>query len=248
MSDKNNYSDEYLNAYIDGELDNDERAHLLFDEQKDYVLSQRITDARLLKEKVQLAYSDIVGFNIEKKPFICTDFFRRYRALVASLLILTAITSIFGYQVNVDSNVSLAKQLIKNTQPITANTIIDAIGTQKHIVINISQYQAENFTDTINNIEAILRQHKNDRLFSLEIVANKSGLNALDVKTSSHAKRMSELTSKYNNLEIVACAKSLANLATEGNPVQLMRSIIITPSAAQQVAKRTSEGWLYLKI
>ena len=248
MNDKNVYSDEYLNAYIDGELDNDERSRLLFDEQKDSDLSQRITEARLLKEKIQLAYSDIAEINKEKKPFNCTDFFHRNRALVASLIILTAITLLLAYQGNLDGNMILAKQLIKNTQPIAANSIRNKIGTEKHIVINISQYQPDNFTNIINNIEGILQQHKNDTSFNLEIVANKNGLKALDLKTSPHAKRMEELASQYNNLEIVACAKSLANLATEGDAVQLMRSIIITPSAVQQVAKRTAEGWLYLKI
>ena len=59
MNKQNQYSDEHINAYIDSELDNDERTRLLFDEQQDTVLAQRINDARILKEKVQLAYSDL---------------------------------------------------------------------------------------------------------------------------------------------------------------------------------------------
>ena len=51
MNKQSQYSDEHINAYIDGELDNDERAHLLFDEQQDTALARRINETRMLKEK-----------------------------------------------------------------------------------------------------------------------------------------------------------------------------------------------------
>ena len=66
MKKQNKYSDEYISAYIDGELDSEERARLLFDEQSDEELIQRINQARLLKEKIQLAYADIKNTKYEK--------------------------------------------------------------------------------------------------------------------------------------------------------------------------------------
>ena len=51
MNKQSQYSDEHINAYIDGELDNNERAHLLFDEQQDTALARRINETRMLKEK-----------------------------------------------------------------------------------------------------------------------------------------------------------------------------------------------------
>ncbi len=65
---------------------------------------------------------------------------------------------------------------------------------------------------------------------------------------SFYAERISQLANQFNSLNVVACAKSMADLATSGDPIQLMKSIMITPSAAQQVAKRMSEGWIYLKL
>ena len=56
MNHDTQYSDEHINAYIDGELDSDERTRLLRDGQKDDDLQGRIKDAQVLKEKVQLAY------------------------------------------------------------------------------------------------------------------------------------------------------------------------------------------------
>ncbi len=147
-----------------------------------------------------------------------------------------------------NEDVILARQLIKKTLPIAPDAISKTIGTHKQVVINISQYHPQQFDATIANIEALLLQHSTDKLFNIEIVANKNGLKALDTKTSLHAERISQLAKQFNSLNVVACAKGMADLAAAGDPIQLMKSIMITPSAAQQVAKRMSEGWMYLKL
>jgi len=247
MNERNTYSDEYVSAYVDGELDSEERARLLFDEQTDEELAQRINEARMLKEKIQLTYSEVSSRKYEKKSFSCTAFVSRHRTLAASLLLLSTMAAIFAYTMNSNDDLILAKQLIKNTQPIPAATISDVIGDRERVVINISQYHPQDFGEAINNIEALL-QSKDSKYFKVEIVASKQGLRALDTETSIHAARIGQLADSFDNLEVVACAKSLAKLASEGDPIQLMKSILITPSAAEQVAKRTSAGWLYLKI
>ncbi|MDX2504364.1 MAG: hypothetical protein QNL62_07800 [Gammaproteobacteria bacterium] len=176
MKNQNQYSDEHINAYIDGELDNDERALLLFDEQEDTALAQRINNARMLKEKVQLAYSDLSANNIAKQPFSCTAFVCNHKSLVAGLIVLiTAAVLLRPAFINNDDLI-LAKQLIKNTQAIAPETIDTTIGTNKQIVINISQYQPQYFDVAIDQIETLLQQHRNDKSFSIEIVANKNGL------------------------------------------------------------------------
>jgi len=247
MKQHNTYSDEYINAYIDGELDSEERACILFDEQTDDELAQRINETRMLKEKIQLTYSDITKKENEKRSFSCTAFSSRHRSFVAALLLFSVIATILTYNMRSNDELIAAKRLINNTQAIPAIAINTAVGDHEHVIINISQYQPKKFGETISSIETLLK-NKNSTSFKLEIVANKQGLKALDTETSMHAERISQLTARFDNLKVVACAKSLAKLAAEGNPIQLMKSIMITPSAAEQVAKRTGAGWLYLKI
>ena len=248
MNSQNKYSDEHISAYIDGELDNDERALLLLDEQEDAVLAQRINKARILKEKVQLAYSDLSKNHTTKKTFYCPAFFNQPVSLVAGFIILLTATALLLPALKNNEDIILARQLIETTLPIAPDTISKTIGRHKQVVINISQYQAQQFDSTMQNLEALLQQHSADKSFSIEIVANKKGLKALDTKTSLHAERISQLAKQFDSLDVVACAKSMADLAAAGDPVQLMKSIMITPSAAQQVAKRMSDGWMYLKI
>jgi len=161
--------------------------------------------------------------------------------------LITALALLLPAFINNDKLI-LAKQLINNTNPVAPETIGTTIGTNKHVVINISQYQAQHFEVAIAQIETLLQRHRNDKSFSIEIVANKNGLKALDTETSLHADRISLLAEEFNNLKVVACAKSMADFAADGHPIQLMQSIIITPSAAQQVAKRMGDGWMCMKI
>ncbi len=247
MKEQNHYSDEHISAYIDGELDNEERVRLLFDEQHDTELAQRINNARALKEKVQLAYSDATPHAAASRSFNCTEFVSRQRSLTAGIAVLLITAALLVPSIMNNRDINLAKNLIKTTQPISSNKISTVIGDNKQIVINLSQYQPEKFDTTINHIEALLIQH-DDELFNIEIVANKNGLKALDTRTSIHAERISLLAERYKNLDVVACAKSMAHLADSGNPIKLMKDILLTPSAAEQVAKRMGDGWMYLKL
>lgn len=247
MNNQFQHSDEHINAYVDGELDNDERARLLFDEQHDTELAQRISDARALKEKVQLAYADISTNETRKKLFSCTAHASRSRFLVASIATLAIVTTTLLFNTN-NHDIQAAKLLIKKTQTITPDKISAAIGNNHKIVINLSMYQPKIFDSTIASIEALLLEHSTDKSFAIEVVANKNGLKALDTKTSIHAERISLLAKRYNNLDIVACAKSMAHLADSGNPIKLMKDILVTPSAAEQVAKRMGGGWIFLKL
>ncbi len=244
------YSDEFINAYIDGELDNDERARLLFDEQHDAELAQRICNARILKEKVMLAYADLntpptglpVNHAARSHP-------SRFRSLAASIAILFAIAATLGYTFyQQQQRINAAAQLIASTDTIPADALAPVVGNHQRVILNISQYQPQQFDNTVQHIESLLSMRRNDRSFTLEIVANGQGLKALDKQTSKHAGKLTQLAKRFGNLKIVACAKSLAKLASQGDPVQLVASIMLTPSAAEQVARRTGEGWLYIKI
>jgi intracellular sulfur oxidation DsrE/DsrF family protein len=248
MKEQNQYSDEHISAYIDGELDNDERARLLFDEQRDTELAQRVSESRALKEKVQLAYSDITHNSTSTNSFNCADFSNKYRSLVAGIGILIITAALLIPTIKNHHEINLAKNLIKTTETISSDKINVTVGDNKQVIINLSQYQPESFDSTIDHIEALLLQHKNDKLFSVEIVANKNGLKALDKKTSIHANRISLLAKRYENLDVIACVKSMTNLAESGNPIQLMKDILLSPSAAEQVAKRMSDGWMFLKL
>lgn len=247
MSDKNRYSDEYINAFIDGELDSNECAQVLFDEQQNDVLAQKINEMRMLKEKVQLAYAGFEEAGEEIRSDSSNSSGLPYARMLASVLVVLLITGLYVYQSPTSNGIETARQLIRNTQATPAYAVNTVVGMNEHVVINLSQYQPAHFSETLEQIKALL-QKRNSASFSLEIVANGKGLKALDTETSLHVDEIKHLSRQFANLKVVACAKSLAQLASEGDPVKLLKGIMLTPSAAEQVAKRTSQGWLYIKL
>ena len=245
---KTEYSDEYISALIDGELDQEERIRLLLAEQEDEELAKRINEARMLKEKVHLAYLDFAQDADQSTTSRCSSLTGRNRSLVAAFLLLVGIAALFTSVVNRNDDVNRALQLMHSTPSIMAKSIAGAIGSHNRVLIHVSEYDEARFGMAIDEIEALLSRRKNASALSIEVIANGQGLKLLDTEASGLALRLGQLSQQFDNLDIVACAKSLAQLAESGEPVNLMKSILTTPSAPQQVARRTSEGWMYLKI
>lgn len=248
MNSQDNYSDEYISAYIDGELDQEERVRLILAEQEDEVLARRIKDTRILKEKVQLAYLELVNDGGQNRTLNRSVLAKRYRSLFAGLLLLSGIAALLMIYVNESDDLTRANQLMTSTQPLMAKSITSVIGTHRHVLIHVSQYREETFGAVIDEIERLLQRHDAAGPLNIEIVANKQGLRVLDVDTSIFSDRLQRLLSQFDTLAVVACAKSLAQLATSDEPVNLLKSIITTPTAAHEVARRTSEGWIYIKV
>jgi len=245
---KTEYSDEYISAFIDGELDHEECVRLLLAEQEDEELARRINKARILKEKVQLAYLDFAQDTDRGNAAKCSSWLGLNRSLVAAFLLLVGVAALLTSVVNRNDDVTRALQLMNNTPPIMAKSIAGAIGTRNRVLIHVSENDEASFATAIDEIEALLSRHKTVSTLNIEVIANGQGLKLLDAETSGLALRLEQLSQQFDNLDIVACAKSLAQLASSGEPVNLMKSILTTPSAPQQVARRTSEGWMYLKI
>jgi intracellular sulfur oxidation DsrE/DsrF family protein len=245
---KTEYSDEHISAFIDGELDQEERVRLLLAEQEDEELARRINEARMLKEKVQLAYLDFAQDTERSNATKCSSLIARHRSLVAGFLLLVGVAALFTSVVNRNDDITQTLQLMKDTPPIMATSIAGAVGSHNRVVIHVSAYDEAGFETAIDEIEALLSQRKTASALNIEVIANGQGLKLLDAKTSGLALRLERLSQQFDNLDVVACAKSLAQLASSGEPVNLLKSILTTPSAPQQIARRTSEGWIYLKI
>lgn len=239
------YSDEHISAYIDDELDNEERARILSDEHNDNDLARRISDARTLKEKVQLAYAGIEQTENEAGTTGRLWNPGRARAMVAGLISLLAIASLYVFE-TINADLNATRNLIANTQLTPADSLKSTIGNNRKVLISLSHYQIDTIETALQKIELVLQENSGNAL-ELEFVADKQGLKVLDER-SPYSKTISRLSTDFDNLEIVACAKSLANLTTEGDSIKLIRSIITTPSAVQQISKRTHEGWFLIRI
>jgi intracellular sulfur oxidation DsrE/DsrF family protein len=241
------FSAEDINAYIDGELDYEERARILIAEQHDEALARKINEVRILKAQVQLAYPLLEGHESKCGDSLLSRLIGGIRGLAAVSALLAVALLIF-LSIDDRAGIQLAGQLMENARPVAAHDIQGTIGTQHRVIVHISQYRPEQFDDTLNRLERLLMDNHRNASFQVELVANEQGLDALDRRHSRHAAAISRLAERFSNLSVVACALSIAQHAEAGEPVALVDSVMIAPSAAERIAQRAGAGWLYLKI
>jgi len=241
MTNHKDYSDEHISAYIDGELDTDERARLVSDEQHDDTLKQRINETRLLKEKIQLAYGsadDYAALNAANKTEKTGPGRRPYYiAVAASLLVL--VSALFTIDQLEQQNIEGAKQLIASTQGIAPEQLAASIPADRNIIIDLNSYRPDTFDSTLDHLQQLAATSRQ----RIEVVINGEAVSALDANDSPHVKRIIELAERFDNLDIIGCAASITQ-----NPVSLLAETLTTPSTPYEVARRTAEDWLYIKL
>ena len=59
MKKDEHYSEEQLNAFVDGELDPEEKSQLFNESERSATLDQRLCKQRKIKELIQHAYADV---------------------------------------------------------------------------------------------------------------------------------------------------------------------------------------------
>ena len=245
MNAQTKYSDEHINAYIDDELDSEERARLIFDEQNDAELAVRINSARMLKEKVHLAYADIGQEYSRNQTYSDTTdsgLLTPMRAAAAVMVMLGAflVTTLTGGPS--DGDLSRASSLIASTDATPSQLIVASAATGDNIVIDLNRYDPAVFDETIANIEKLARGTS----ATVEVVANGQGLQAVETD-SKHATVLAGLADQLDNLDVMVCAATLAATESE-RTVNLLGNIVTTTSVVHQVASRTADGWSYLKL
>lgn len=248
MTDNNNdISNELLNAYLDNELDSDERAEILAALENDAALSGRLCELRNIKELTQFAYS-----THDSRPVtgVRWKFAGHYIGLAVAATLFLAIGSLVGWFAH--DNVGLnpvapgeQKQMAStgNLSNLTANA------EKKKVILHIDTAEPDKLIAALDSAEDLLASsEKKGNPLLLEIIANSKGLDLLRVDTTPSAERIAELSQKYDNLSILACNRAIQRLEELGVRVKLIPEAIVAPSALDQIIHRLKEGWVYIKV
>jgi intracellular sulfur oxidation DsrE/DsrF family protein len=237
------YSDEMLNAYLDDELDAEEKKHLLNELRTDKLLRQRVCQLEQVRNMVAIAYHDVAD---EKQVTQTTP--RRYNkvAAIAAGLFVALGTAIGWYAHDEMSTEPSLLELAKQVQqvPPVANE------ATWRVLMHVTSNDPYRLNALLDETESLLNEYKaTNRKVSIQILANGKGLDMLRNDTSPYAKRIHDLQTKYDNIVFTACAKALARLEQErAENVTLLPNTKIAPSALQEVLTKQREGWTYIKI
>ncbi len=242
-------SEETLNAFVDGQVDADEKSRIFSAINADKVLGQHACELRKLQEMVRHAY--------DEPPRPTQRYSRmdnRYgwtRAVAAGLLLAFGI-SLGWFAHGGLSHHGLQAMYLDDESSLQAADLTratEAVGKQK-IILHLSSSEPAKIEEALNTAENLLRSHRQDgQTIEVELVANSGGLKLLRSDVSPYAQRVSELQLQYDNLTFMACQTAIARLQRErGLDVKLLPEALTTPNALEQSLTRLQQGWVYIKV
>lgn len=229
MSDRQEFSDERLNAFVDGELDAAEREEILAAVPADAALGHRLCELRATKDLVRHAYSPV-------PPAVR----RRYRsmpcwggALAAGLaLVVGTALGWQGHRASEGDGLLAFAQKAPASQP-------------SRVLIHLDDSTEYRMEEALDMAEAYLRKVGDARV---EIVVNDDGLDLLRKESSPYAERIARLSARHELLSFVACGNAISRYRSSGKEVTLLPGAQVADTAIQHVVDRVHQGWTYVKI
>lgn len=251
----NQFSEESLNAFIDGELVAQEKSDIFEALNNDNGLHQQACELRQLSELVRHAYERPPEIEKHRKPDT-----RRVtpwgRAAAATLLVgLGATLGWFGHQQPQQQVATSMSAMYWDEHNAFQNTELSQVTSGQHsrkIIVHLNTSSAGRFEKALDTAEQLMETYTDsDMGTEIEVVANASAIKMLRTSYSPYADRVRELQDRYLNLTFLACkdamdhVRELEGLKTD---VSLLPDVEVTPSALEHILNRLSEGWVYLNV
>ncbi|MDZ7657335.1 MAG: hypothetical protein U0997_15485 [Sulfurimicrobium sp.] len=236
-------SDEFLNAFVDDQLDPAEKSRAFELIEQDETLKARVCELRGLKARVQHAY-----LNPPPPPRSASKGWLSgapYRQFLAASLLL-AVGSISGWFAHNWTGPDSDRELVRMLQVIQRNDIgMD----QQKLMIHAGTANPVRLSTALDQAENLLASSRRaNRPMQVEIIANGGGLDLLRADASPYARRIGLLREKYPDLELTACGQTLRNLRAKGVEVRLLPDTEVAPSAVGEISLRLKQGWGYIRI
>jgi len=236
-------SDEELCAYIDDELDFEERTRILEQLEQSDELTHQAQELRQLQAMLRHAYRTPPPAPSHNKKENAAHHARN--ALAAGLLLAVgAVTGWFGNE-----------EFVGNTQ--TSSLTFDhsvqlntAAAAQENLLLHISSNDPAKMETALSYAEQALAnaQRHNNKAFRIEVVANDGGIEMLRRDTSPYPERIEKLLQQHPNVTFLACANALRKLRERGVNVELLPGTRSEHTAIDEIINRLEGGWRYLKV
>lgn len=240
MKPQDTISDSQINAFIDDELHNNDRAQVIDAINNDPTVERRINDIRKDMDLLKLAYQHPPVARTRKPVKAIAPYSKPVLTFAASLLLL--IGSITGF---VFSNIATLSPKLSFT---AINDFAADHNDSKKIIIHISRMDDRKINQALDKAEEILEHSEQDKkTLDLVVIANESGLGLLK-EGSPYASRVHELSQKHKNVKFLACGIAMeVSKLKEGKDVQLLPDAEKIPAALTDILERLEGGWLYIK-
>jgi intracellular sulfur oxidation DsrE/DsrF family protein len=234
MNKDEHFSEEQLNAFVDGELDPEEKSRLYNESAHSRELDQRLCQLRKLKELVGHAYGDVPPANRPGGPPL-----RRPgpfgRALVAGILLSVGAAAGF-----------MGQTLVRPAADSAPAAAVQVSEQPENYLLHVVSGDPEQMQSALAHAKYLLDSTDPGEIRRVEIVANERGLDLLRSDVTPFAEEIRAL--QKNNVVFYACARSIQRLEESGVKVILVPDIRQDYTALDRVVMRMQDGWKYEKI
>ncbi len=239
MSHQEQFSEELLQAYVDGELDHAEAEALLEAMMENPVLKTRVCQLQHLKGLVNNAFP-VEPYDGEVREDVSDDGRNRWWSTAAGV-VFGALAMMLSYTV-------ADMRSVENVQIADASASAAPVSAAKKVLLHLDTSDDERFEETLDYAEELLRDY-GQRGVKVEVLANAGGIDLFRADEGAPYKvRLQALSDHYENLEFIACANAIASLRSRGEDVKLLPVVHDDVTALDHVVKRLQEGWAYIKI
>lgn len=240
MKDSNKIDEVMLAAFVDDQLDIDNREAIIRAMDEDESLREKVYDLRKTKDLMKLSFG---GENPpEASPKIYTNTFHsQCVARIAAVFTALAIglsAGFTGYQYC--SQTGHASHM--SAQNLAALTQQQG----ERIILHISESDPVQFERTLAYTESFLNKHKNNNKVRIEVVANAGGIDLLrqDYPMSNKVKSMMD---EYDNITFIACTNAINRLRAQGFKPTMIKDIDTEKTVLTHIIERLRTGWTYVK-
>lgn len=244
MTKPERFSDELLNAYVDGELAADDVLAIEQAMQQDDLLRERVRELKDIKCLVRDAY-------IDEKPERASVPLRRrgwmtgVAAYAATFVLGIALSwAWFSYMRPDEQRIASAPSYQTNGPVQTAEEV--------KVVFHLSRDDPARLNDVLTEAEALLTKTAQlDREAAVRIIVSGSGLALLEKGSAPNPERISALKRSYRDQIVFnACGvayKQFKSRETDGE-FQLLPEVQLVDLGVLELMRRQQAGWAYIRL
>jgi hypothetical protein len=227
MNKEQQFSDEFINAFVDDELTPDEKAQAYARLGDDVVLNHQVCELRKVRDLVALAYKNVPA------PACGVS------AVAAGLALIVG--GLGGWFLNQASHA-----------PDNAAVALAAPAAEDpaKVLFHVSEGNPEHLKSVLDEVENLMKfyQQTNQKA-RVEVITNGGGLSLLMAGISPYAERIQRMQKEYNDLTFVACQNTIERIQQElGLQAKLLPGVVVIDSGVAQIMRRQHQGWAYIQV
>lgn len=238
------FSDEILNAYIDGELELEDNDRITAAMETDDILRRRVNDLRKISDLVREAFEDV------RPPVHGATRGARAPAgaaiwRAAAGIALVGFGALFGWHLygHHAETRELQALLTVNQQ----QTVQDPL----KVMFHVGRDDPHLLSKVLNETDRLLSNHLDtERPLSVSVVASHGGLSLFKLALAENAEQVRAIKSKHQDrVSFVGCGETFEKWRSKsGKAPGLVPEVLMVDSGVMELLRRQQQGWTFVSI